>query len=388
MNTDASFTRDRFTWLAYLLLAYFAYSQTIIGPAIPFLQADLDLSYTVAGLHMSAFAAGMILAGLSGSAASARFGRRAVFWGGGGGMAGGLALMALGRHELVTIAGAFVMGLWGTYLLAMIQATLADRHGERRATALTEANVVASGANVFAPALLGLSASVGLGWQVALWAPALFWVVMATSRFRVPLPAPGTSSSGATGKPLSRIFWVYWLVMVAMVAAEWSTVTWSASFLENAAGLERALASALMTAFFIATVIGRFAGSRLTRRFEGRQLLPAAASVALAGVLIFWLAATPALNVVGLFVAGLGISNLFPLGLSVTTTLAAASGSSSDRASSMVSLAAGLAIFLAPQTLGAAADSIGIQTAMGFVVGLLIAALVMIGAARRIGSGR
>lgn len=375
------FVRDRFTWLAYFSLAYFAYSQTIIGPAIPFLQAELNLNYTVAGMHMSAFAVGMVVAGLSGSLASARLGRRVVFWGGGAGMAAGLVLLGLGNHEVITIVGAFVMGLGGTYLLAMIQATLADRHGDHRATALTESNLIASIGAAIGPALIGFFVGLGLGWQVALSVPILFWLVLLALGYRVSLPKLATASGeeGAQFNPLPRAFWVYWMIIVLMTAAEWSTATWSASFMEDALGLERALASSLMTAFFTAVVLGRFIGSRLTRRFVGRQLLPVAAGVALGGMLVFWLAPAPALNVAGLFVAGLGTSNLFPLGLSAATTVAAAHGSSSDRASSMITLAAGLAIFLAPQTLGTAADALGIQVAMGFVAGLLVVALVMIG---------
>ena len=80
------FTRDRFTWLAYAMLAYFAYLQSALGPAMPFLRRELNLSYTLGGLHLSAFALGMIGAGLSGAALAARWGRRAIFWGGAGGM--------------------------------------------------------------------------------------------------------------------------------------------------------------------------------------------------------------------------------------------------------------------------------------------------------------
>lgn len=86
MNTQ-SFTHDRFTWLAYIALAYFAYTHATFGPVIPFLQEKLKLSYTIAGLHFTVFAVGMIIAGVSGANIAKRWGRRAMFWGSGGGMA-------------------------------------------------------------------------------------------------------------------------------------------------------------------------------------------------------------------------------------------------------------------------------------------------------------
>ena len=56
-----AFRRDRFTWLAYLLLAFFAYFLNVLGPSTPFLKAELDLSYTIASLYFSALAAGTLL---------------------------------------------------------------------------------------------------------------------------------------------------------------------------------------------------------------------------------------------------------------------------------------------------------------------------------------
>ena len=47
MSPPTSFTRDRFTWLAYLALAYFAYVQATLGPLMPFLRDELGMSYTV-----------------------------------------------------------------------------------------------------------------------------------------------------------------------------------------------------------------------------------------------------------------------------------------------------------------------------------------------------
>jgi len=74
-----SFTRDRFTWLAYGMLAYFAYMQAALGPLMPFLRDELHLSYTVSGLHLSAFALGMVLAGSLGDHLVQWWGRKVVF---------------------------------------------------------------------------------------------------------------------------------------------------------------------------------------------------------------------------------------------------------------------------------------------------------------------
>jgi hypothetical protein len=99
-------------------------------------------------------------------------------------------------------------------------------------------------------------------------------------------------------------------------------------------------------------------------------LLLAAISIAAAGFLPFWLSRVPALNIAGLFVAGLGIANVFPL------TLSAASSSvlrhQTDAASSRITLAAGCAILITPQALGSFADQTSIQTAY-VIPGLFLA---------------
>ncbi len=379
--TRAPYLRDRYTWLAYGMLAYFAYMQAALGPIMPFLRAELDLSYTLAGLHISAMATGMILAGATGAALAARLGRPAIFWGGGGGMAAGALLLISGQTPVVTIGGALVMGLFGTYLLNMIPATLADLHGANRATAVTEANVAASAATALAPVVIGLLAGTVITWRGVFWLGIAVWAVTALLAHRIALPAPVIARGEAGRGPLPRRFWLVWIMIVLLVAAEWSVVAWSADFMAGPIGLERAVASGLMSAFFVAMVIGRFIGSRLTRRMETAHLLPGILGLALGGFLLFWLVRIPVLNVIGLFAAGLGTANLFPLSLAWATTIA---GDQTDRASALISLAAGLAILGAPQVLGTTADAIGIARAMGLVAALLLAAGgVMIVARRR-----
>src|SRR5258706_11871187 len=124
----APFVRDRFTWLGYLMLAYYAYIQASLGAMMPLLRGELGLNYTVTGLHLSAFALGMILAGLTGERVGKRFGTRATFWGGAFGMAAGAVLLTLGHHELLTIPSAFISGFIGSNLLVMIQSPLTDQH--------------------------------------------------------------------------------------------------------------------------------------------------------------------------------------------------------------------------------------------------------------------
>ena len=169
MNSAVAFTRTPTTWLAYLLTGYFLYLQSALGPLMPFLRAELGMSYTTASLHFSAFALGVLPAGLFGERLSGAFGRRRMIWGGGSLMAAGAGLIVFGLHPAVTLVGTLVMGMFGGLLLMNLQATLSDGHGGRRSVALSESNVVASLCAVVAPLAIGAFERAGiLGWRGAL----------------------------------------------------------------------------------------------------------------------------------------------------------------------------------------------------------------------------
>ncbi|HYO88744.1 MAG TPA: MFS transporter [Candidatus Limnocylindrales bacterium] len=379
------FARDRFTWLAYFMLAYYAYMQSALGPLMPFLAGELNMSYTVRGLHVSAFALGMIIAGSSADRVAQRFGRTRVFWVGGGGMAlAGLSLIAM-RTPALTIAASFGMGVIGSYLLVVIQAALSDHHGPNRGIALTEANVCASVSSMMAPLLISQAESIAVGWRIALIVGAGAWLLLLTRRSVPITPEPvRTAEANHTRRRLPRLFWVLWGVVFLSVAVEWSIAFWSPDFLERVVGVDRVTASGALTFFYLAAIFGRLAGSRLTRRLRPDLLLVGAGAVVVAAFPVFWLARTPVLALGALFVLGLGIANLFPLSLSAATTIGA---DMANTASARVSLAGGLAILIVPQLLGSLADQIGIQTAfllaglMG--VGVLALSLFAIWAQRR-----
>src|SRR5215203_4363962 len=173
------FRRDRLTWTAYVVLAWFAYLQAAPGLVIVHLRDELDLSYSTGGLHVAAFAAGSMAAGVVSAPLERAIGRRAVFWSAAGVMGAGAIGLTAGQAAAVTVGSVLVMGLGGGTLLVTIQAALADHHGERRAVALAEANVAASIAYVTLIGMLSMTAALHAGWRAALLAalavPVLAW---------------------------------------------------------------------------------------------------------------------------------------------------------------------------------------------------------------------
>jgi fucose permease len=386
---SARFTRDQTTWLAYLGLAYFAYLQASLGPVMPFLRAELGLDYTVAGLHFAAFALGSVAVGLLANPIGLRWGRRVAFWSGADGMAPGVLLLVVAQNPIGTVTGAAVMGLLGVTLLVTDQAILADHHRRWRAVALAESNVAASGATILVSLAVGGFERVGLGWRLAVLLPLLGLAVLALRFGRLPIePSPAAARGDGGRAPSGRLpaaFWAYWAVLFLGVAAEWSVGLWGSEFLATGVGLRRADAAAALGVFFAAMVLGHLGGSRLARFLPAAVLLPASLGVALAGFPLFWLGQIAPLNLVGLAVFGLGVSNVYPLGVAAA---AATVPDRTDTATARLAVAGGSAGLVVPLALGWVADQVGIGRAFGVTVPILAAALAATALALRASGGR
>ncbi len=370
-----SFVRDRATWAAYGLVGYFAFMETVLGPSMPFLRNELGLGYAAASLHFSAFALGAVLIGFLGDHVVGRWGRHAGLWGGAAGMAAGALLLISSPVVWGTVPAAFVMGVCGALLLVSSEALLSDRHGEWGAVALSESNVTASACAIAAPLLVGVFAASGLGWRPAFIAPIVALAALAAFSYSQPLAEP-TRSAEEGPRPLARNlpprYWAFWALVSLGVASEWCIAYWGADFLAGGTSLTRPAAAAALTVFFAAMLVGRVAGSRLARVLAPSLLLAVTLCVALAAFPLFWLSAGTALTLIGLFLIGLGIGSVYPLGVSVA--LAAAPGNT-DAAAARLAVAGGGAVLLAPLVLGALADRVGIGAAFGIVPPMLLAAV-------------
>ncbi len=365
-SAGTEFRRDRLTWIAYVILAWFAYLQAAPGLVIVHLRDELDLSYATGGLHVAAFAAGSMAAGVIAGRLERALGRRRLFWTAAAVLGAGAIGLTAGRAPGLTVGSVLVMGIGGGLLLVTIQAALADHHGERRAVALAEANVAASVAYVVLIGLLSLTAALDAGWRVALLAslavPLFAW--WANRRLAFQAPAPSRTAQGR----LPGVFWVAAVMLFCMTAAEWCITAWGATFVEDAAAVSSDTAVGLMAGFFGGVLAGRTLGSRLARRHDPARLLALALAGTAAGFAVLWPSTGPAQALLGLTLLGIGLGNLFPMGLSVTVALAPGRATvASGRAVAVTSSA----VLLAPLTVGTLADATSLKAALGVVPVLL-----------------
>lgn len=368
--TTQTFHRDRFTWLAYLLLAFYGYFLNILGPITPFLKSELDLSYTVSSLHFTAFAIGMLLVGFFGHNIIQRIGRRRALWLGAFGMSVSALILITGQTAVLTIAASLCMGLIGSLILVIIPSALSDQHGDSRAVAISEANVISSLISTAAPLMVGWTAALPGGWRLALGIMALAPLLMRFGFGNAAPPQPVTPQPGSTSAraSLPLLFWVYWLAIVLAVSIEFCMISWSADYMENSLNLPRVNAAQSVSLFLAAMIVGRIAVSRLVQRFAVHRVVIASILVAGIGFAIFWTANIAALGMAGLFLTGLGVAGMYPLLLSMAI---GAAGGNTTQASARAALASGTAILALPLVLGRLADLTSIREAYGVVVILL-----------------
>lgn len=368
------FVRMPLTWLSYLMVGFYAYIQSSMGPLMPSLREEFSIGYTVASLHLSMIAGGSVLVGLFGERIARRIGRRGTFWAAASGCALGAAILMISPVVSGTIAAALLIGFCGGFILVTVQANLSELHGARRGIAIAESNVAASSCAVLAALTVGLFARFDLGWRGVI-ALALTGFALVVVRFRgvtIPAAAPVAAGRSDHRRRLPRIFWLAALVLFLGVGAEWCVGYWGADFLHREAGFAAASSAAAMSAYFVAMAIGRFAGSRLARFAPERLVLVATFVVATIGFLVLWLSPHPVLTIFGLFLTGIGIAGIYPFTIAVAMSFVP---HALDLATVRLLFSASFAILSAPFVLGVLADSVGIYFAFGVTLPLLLIAV-------------
>ena len=373
---ESPYRREDITFLLIGLLAFYNAFLNILGPLMPYLRDELGLSYTVGSLHFSAIAAGMIAGGWVGDRVVRRIGRRYAAWTGAFGMCLGALGLTAGRNPVETILAVFLlMGCVGSLVLMVVGSSLSDHHGENRVLALSEANIAAAAGAGLAPLAIGAAVALGFGWRWAYLVP-IAWLCLLAWRYRG-VAFPPIAQLDDTSIPslsLPKPFWILWTTVTLVVGVEFGLIYFGADFLDKVAGLSKDAAATTMSFFLWGMLVGRIVGRRVLGLAGAHAVLSIAIGIAGIGFATMWAQPGPIVSVVGLFVAGIGVANLYPVLLSLA--LEAAPGQS-NVASARLSFASGSAILVAPLMLGGMSDLAGLRAGTLVVPVLLIAAIAV-----------
>ena len=378
-TTVATFiTLGAYTWFIYGL-----------GPSIPLLREELGTSSTVAGLHSLLMSAGVVLAGFLGVRLVRRWRR---FGAGRRGMAGiSLAVVVLVAGSLLTsgqlaltLPAMVLAGVSGALAINITTAVINDHHGIMGPSVLSQANAVAAAVGLVSPLAVGAATAAGWTWRAALLMtiPLAGVAFVLITRNRT-VPAYNTIPPGAHGfsaRGLSPACWLAALAVVAAVAVEFCSVTWTPDLLTTQTDAAPGTATGAVAAVVGGMAAGRFLVGWLARRRPPLVLFLIGLAVTVLGWVVVWTTTSVAVAIIGLLIVGIGIAGQFPLGISMVMTF---SRGEPDRAVAVASMGFGAASGLGPFALGALADAFGVKMAFLVVPTCCVVGAVAVMAAHR-----
>jgi predicted MFS family arabinose efflux permease len=370
---------DSPTIVAYLQLSFVAFFLTGFGSTQALLRDEQSTSKVVSGMHAVIFALTGIFAALLMPRLVARFKRSRVLTLAAVAFSIGLGgyIAPVGPASTLPAIGLVAIGT--TAMIICFSAFLMEHQGAAGPASLTQANALAAVASVIAPLAIGIGAAVVLGWRFSLWVIliALLVVILVThSRTRVIFDATtGDKQRTLAWRDLPNSMWWSVLLVAVFSAIELTTFLWAADLLRERGGASPSLAASLVATIAIGLVIGRIVGTRLAQSRDIDVLLGTSGIVALAGFTITWFSQQTPVMALGFIIIGAGLSLNRPLGFA--RAVRAANGPATQ-ATSLVSVAGGIAFAIFSLTLGVLAEGFSVHAAFLVLPGLLIAALVVL----------
>ena len=369
--------RDRRTWIAYSQMGAYGFFVYALGASQILLSDEQQTSRTIAGLHGSAWALGLIVASFLSPRVSAMLGRGRAMRLGSIVMILGILGYTSGLPPAFTIASVVVAGLGGALMATGLSAFLGEQQGPAAPAAISEANALGAFAGFIGSLAVGIGVAIAWGWRPGLWALALALVLIEVWR------GPRTASynlgevHGVAGRwrDLPRLFWWTCLVMLPAAGIEYCLALWAADLLREQGGLGDGAAVIALSVVVAGLVIGRVVGGRLTQRFNAESLLVAAFALSGVAFIVVWATTLLPVIMVFLFITGIGVALHWPLAIARSIR---AVPHYADLAAGVAFFCAGLAVMTAPFALGALADSVGLRTAFLLVPVLSVIGVVVV----------
>ncbi len=169
------------------------------------------------------------------------------------------------------------------------------------------------------------------------------------------------------------------LVVACAAIGEGAMADWSALYLREDLETSPAVAALGFAAFSAAMLGGRFTNDALVARYGPERIVRAGGLIASVGLALGLLVNTPLAVMLGFGAVGLGLSGIFPLGFSAA---ADRPGISRGRAVAAIATMGYTGFLAGPPLLGWVAEATSLRLALGIVV-LLAGAIVVLGGVTR-----
>jgi predicted MFS family arabinose efflux permease len=189
--------------------------------------------------------------------------------------------------------------------------------------------------------------------------------------------SPGIPRRGLSG--LGATVWLTGIISLIMMTPEGAVLDWGALYMREELGAGTALSGLAFGAFSAAMAVMRFAGDMVRDRFGAVATFRVSSLLAIAGLGIAGMAASPGWAVIGFAITGLGLANTVPIAFSAAGNLP---GLPQGLAISIVTFMGYSGILVAPSVIGFIAERTGFAIIYLSLPVLIAAALLFSGLTR------
>jgi len=339
------------------------------------IRADLGLSYTQAGVVLSAIAVGAI-AGNGFAVAADHVSRRGICAGGALAYASSLAIFAVADSFAALLAAATVLGVASTAMVDAAEVALVEAAEGDLPRALARQNLLGGIGDLLGPAALIAADALGWSWRVVFAAGAVgllaygCWV--ATLRF----PPPAAHASGATARDGIRVVlrdprvWVVGLLGLLLFPLDEPFLAFLIATLEHR-GLGRGAATAVAALAIVGALVEFARRARVSRPATADALVSSAALLVATtlAVLVPWIP----LVLVAAFVFGAAIAVFWVTLQAHMFTLHPGRVGTVKAAVTTIELGG----FTIPVAAGAVADAAGVGAGLAVFTAVAVALLAV-----------
>jgi hypothetical protein len=291
-----------------------------------------------------------------------------------------IVVMGITGWPLISVVGAVVAAIAAGHINRVLPGMLAVAlRGEAVEPVMMRANAFSSVASIAAPLFVGASLALGAGWLAGFVIPIAIAAVLVTRTARRPFSIQSREQPiDLESLPPFRQWWRDFAVLMVSIVVEFCFAYFAVTYLQEEIGLSKAAAAAGGAAWGVGMAVGRFVFS--VRRAPA-SIVPSVVTIG-AGFVLFWGPQSPATAIVGIAVAGLGASPLYP---SRITNLIDRFPGAAHEGSKRAALASGSALLVAP-ALMVSLRAVGDVRSAYLAVPALLAILLVLALPRRPGT--
>jgi len=337
----------------------------IFGAALPRVIREFSWSYLAAGLVLGSGAVGFFLATLASGYLLRRFSTRSLLLAGSALAAAGLALFARSPGPVPNLACNLAIGLGQGLIEVTCELEIIHLEHDGKSRLMNFAHAAFAVGAIAAPAMTAAFLARGAGWQLAFAAAAGLIALLAAFAAAVRFPrdvrtvaAPGDHAGHGALALLGREPLVLLLVLLLFcyVGSELGTTNWISEYFVVSLGLTPAPAAFAVSVLWSGMLAGRAGISYFWHGRRHEHLVLALAAVCTVALPALLVARSPWLAFALAFVNGLGLSGIYPLGISLT-----GQQFGTGMAIGVVATGAGIGAFVFPFLMSAVAQAVGLR---------------------------